>query len=139
MDANFETVDENCNWILQVVKCTRLAQRLGVDKEKVCRLSTLSKGAAGIGSNPMHIYSNIFYSCVYGNPKDSLHSQTQAIKSDVRSSAIELASVTLFEIRVTASKYIYQTADVAELVDAAGLGPAIARCGGSSPFARTTK
>ncbi len=28
-------------------------------------------------------------------------------------------------------------AGVAELVDAAGLGPAIARCGGSSPFART--
>ena len=45
VDANFETVDENCNWILQVVKCTRLAQRLGVDKEKVCRLSTLSKSS----------------------------------------------------------------------------------------------
>ena len=29
-------------------------------------------------------------------------------------------------------------AGVAELVDAAGLGPAIARCGGSSPFARTS-
>ena len=68
MDANFETVDENCNWILQVVKCTRLARRPGVDKEKVCRLSTLSKGAAGIGSNPIDIHSNTFYSCVYGMP-----------------------------------------------------------------------
>jgi trigger factor len=31
-----------------------------------------------------------------------------------------------------------ELAGVAELVDAAGLGPAIARCGGSSPFARTS-
>lgn len=76
MDANFETVDENCNWILQVVKCTRLAQRLGVDKEKVCRLSTLSKGAAGIGSNPMHIHSNIFCSCKHRDLKSNTHLNT---------------------------------------------------------------
>lgn len=36
-----------------------------------------------------------------------------------------------------ASDYALWHADVAELVDAAGLGPAAARRGGSSPFIRT--
>ena len=46
----------------------RLAQRPGVSRENVCRLSTLLKGAARIGSNPMYICSNKFYSCVYSMP-----------------------------------------------------------------------
>ena len=36
-------------------------------------------------------------------------------------------------------KYDFMHAQVAKLVDAAGLGPAAARCGGSSPFLGTTE
>ena len=44
----------------------------------------LTEDQGVVGSIPSG--STKFYSCVYGDPKDSLHSQTQAIKSDVRSS-----------------------------------------------------
>jgi hypothetical protein len=37
-----------------------LAQRPGVCRKTVCRLSILLKGAAGVGSNPTRIYSTHF-------------------------------------------------------------------------------
>ncbi|VXD05636.1 hypothetical protein SPHINGOT1_60141 [Sphingomonas sp. T1] len=43
-----------------------------------------------------------------------------------------------YNVGIDAPATAMSCAGVAELVDAAGLGPAIARCGGSSPFARTT-
>ena len=63
-----------------------------------------------------------FYSCEYGYPKDSLYSQSEIIESDVRSSTIELVSVTKFETLVTTSKYIITDCGCGGMVDTSVLG-----------------
>lgn len=63
------------------------------------RLTNGSMTDRDAGSSPASLPS---FPRVYGYPKDSLYSQSEAFESDVRSNTIELVSVTKIEILVTA-------------------------------------